>query len=86
MLLMSISALFYIIGGQYLFSKLWHLVPISGYDTGISAFKFLVLPVVIGVISVIGSGTRWYRTIFLEEVEKDYVGTARAKSVSDGVI
>ena len=83
---MSISALFYIIGGQYLFSKLWSLVPISGYDTGISAFKFLVLPVVIGVISVIGSGTRWYRTIFLEEVEKDYIGTARAKGVSDGVI
>jgi len=82
-ILMSISALFYIIGGQYLFSKLWHLVPISGYDTGISAFKFLVLPVVIGVISGIGSGTRWYRTIFLEEVEKDYVRTARAKGVSE---
>ncbi len=82
-ILMSISALFYIIAGQYLFSKLWHLVPISGYDTGFSAFKFLVLPVVIGVISGIGSGTRWYRTIFLEEVEKDYVRTARAKGVSE---
>ncbi len=82
-ILMSISTLFYIIGGQYLFSKLWHLVPISGYDTGISALKFLVLPVVIGVINGIGSGTRWYRTIFLEEVEKDYVRTARAKGVSE---
>ena len=31
---MSISGLFYIIGGQYLVSKLWNLVPISGYAGG----------------------------------------------------
>ena len=41
--LMSISGLFYIIGGQYLISKLWHLVPISGYAGGVDAFKFVVL-------------------------------------------
>ncbi len=81
--LMSISALFYIIGGQYLFGKLLHLVPISGYDTGLNAFKFLILPIVIGVVSGIGSGTRWYRTIFLEEINKDYVRTARAKGLSE---
>jgi peptide/nickel transport system permease protein len=80
--MMSVSALFYIIGGQYLVSKLLHLVPISGYDTGVTAFKFLVLPVIIGVIGGIGSGTRWYRTLFLEEVERDYVRTARAKGLS----
>ena len=28
--MMSISGLFYIIGGQWLVSKVWHLVPISG--------------------------------------------------------
>jgi len=84
--LMSISALFYIIGGQYLISKLMHLVPISGYDGGLSAFKFLVLPVVIGVISGIGAGSRWYRTIFLEEVNKDYVRTARAKGLPERVV
>ena len=39
--MMSISTLFYIIGGQYLVSKLWHLVPISGYDGGFDAAKFL---------------------------------------------
>jgi len=81
--LMSISTLFYIIGGQYLLGKLMQLVPISGYDTGLSAFKFLVLPVIIGVIGGIGSGTRWYRTIFLEEIGKDYVRTARAKGLSE---
>lgn len=82
--LMSISALFYIIGGQFLIGKLWHLVPISGYSTEWpTAIKFLILPVLIGVIGSIGSGTRWYRTIFLEEINKDYVRTARAKGLSE---
>ncbi len=85
-ILLSVSSLFYIIGGQYLLSKLFHLVPISGYDTGINAFKFLILPVVVGVVSGIGSGTRWYRTLFLEEIGKDYVRTARAKGLSEQVV
>lgn len=82
-ILMSVSGLFYIIGGQYLLSKLWHLVPISGYDGGIDALKFLILPVIIGVISGIGSGTRLYRTFYLEEINKDYVRTGRAKGLSE---
>ena len=81
--LMSISSLFYIIGGQYLISKLWHIVPISGYDMGIEAFKFIILPVVIGVVGGIGAGSRLYRTFFLEEINKDYVRTARAKGLSE---
>ena len=91
--LMSVSFLFYIIGGQFLVSKLWHLVPISGYggsgyggsgyDGGMGSFKFVVLPIVIGVIGSIGSSSRWYRTIFLEEIGKDYVRTARAKGLSE---
>lgn len=81
--MMSISGLFYIIGGQYLVGKLLNLVPISGYDTGLAAAKFLVLPVIVGVIGGIGSGTRWYRTLFLEEINKDYVRTARAKGLAE---
>ena len=81
--MMSISSLFYIIGGQYVISKLWHLVPISGYDGGFDAARFVVLPVVVGVISGIGSGGRWYRTLFLEEIGKDYVRTARAKGLAE---
>ena len=81
--MMSISGLFYIIGGQYLVSKLWHLVPISGFGEGLDAWKFLILPVAIGVVSGIGASTRWYRTIFLEEIGKDYVRAARAKGLSE---
>jgi ABC-type dipeptide/oligopeptide/nickel transport systems, permease components len=81
--MMSISSLFYIIGGQYLISKLWHLVPISGYGEGFDSTRFVVLPVVVGVISGIGSGGRWYRTLFLEEIGKDYVRTARAKGLAE---
>jgi peptide/nickel transport system permease protein len=84
--MMSISGLFYIIGGQYLVSKLWHLVPISGFAGGPDALKFVVLPVLIGVVSGIGSGARWYRTIFLEEMGKDYVRTARAKGLRESIV
>ncbi|MEJ2346320.1 MAG: ABC transporter permease [Gammaproteobacteria bacterium] len=81
--LMSISTLFFIIAGQFLVGKLMRLVPISGYESGFSAIKFIILPIVIGIVSGIGSGTRWYRTIFLEEIGKDYVRTARSKGFSE---
>jgi peptide/nickel transport system permease protein len=84
--LMSISSLFYIIGGQYLISKLMHLTPISGYEHGYEAIKFLILPVIISVIYGIGSGSRWYRSLFLEEIEKDYVKTARSKGLSESAV
>jgi peptide/nickel transport system permease protein len=81
--LMSISSLFYIIGGQFLVSKLWHWVPISGYGDGINSFKFVLLPILIGIAGSVGASSRWYRTIFLEEIGKDYVRTARAKGLSE---
>lgn len=81
--LMSISSLFYIIGGQYLFAKVWRLAPISGFGEGLDAWRFLVLPAAIGVIGGIGASARWYRAIFLEEVGKDYVRAARAKGLPE---
>lgn len=81
--LMSISAMFYIIGGQFLLGKLLRLMPISGYDIGLDAIKFLVLPVIIGVVSGIGSSSRLYRSFFLEEAGKDFIRTARAKGLKE---
>lgn len=84
--MMSISSLFYIIGGQFLISKLWHLVPVSGYGSGLDAGRFLVLPIIVGVISSAGANTRWYRTIFLEEMNKEYVRTARSKGLPESLV
>ena len=81
--LMSISTMFYIIGGQYLFGKMWRLVPISGYASGWDGIKFLLLPILVEVLGGLGAGSRWYRTLFLEEMNKEYVKTARAKGLSD---
>ena len=80
---MSISGLFYIIGGQWLISKLWHLVPISGFASGLDLWRFAVLPVTVAVIGGAGGAIRLYRTLFLEEISKDYVRTARAKGLSE---
>ena len=85
-ILMSVSQLFYIIGGQWLFGRVFRLFPISGYDSGVELLKFVILPVVIGIIGGIGGGIRFYRTIFLEEVNRDYVRTARAKGLSEGIV
>ena len=82
-ILMSISTMFYIIGGQYLLGKVLRLVPISGYDEGFQSIKFVALPIIVAVIGGLGAGGRWYRTLFLEEMNKDYVKTARAKGVSE---
>ena len=82
-LMLSISALFYIIVGQFLFSRVFHLVPISGFESGWDAVRFLVLPVILSLLSRLGSEGRLYRAMFLEELGRDYVRTARAKGLSE---
>jgi peptide/nickel transport system permease protein len=84
--LMSISILFYIVGGQFLVAKHLRLVPISGFDTGLHSLKFIALPILIGFVAYIGGGVRYYRTLFLEEINKDYVRTARAKGLGEGSV
>lgn len=80
--MMSISGLFYIIAGQYFFGKIWKITPISGYIPGKQAIYFVILPVIVAIISGIGSGVRWYRSLLLEEYYKPYATTARAKGLS----
>jgi len=85
-LMLSISSLFYIIVGQFMFSRLFRLVPISGYAGGLDAAKFLVLPVMLSLLSRLGGEARLYRAMFLEEIGKDYVRTARAKGLAEHVV
>lgn len=84
--LLSISSLFYIIAGQYVFSKLMRVVPISGFADGWALVKFLALPVVITLVSRLGYDARLYRAMFLEELSRDYVRTARAKGLTEQVV
>jgi peptide/nickel transport system permease protein len=84
--MMAISSLFYILIGQFLFSKLLKLVPISGFAGGTDLFVFLALPVLIGIVARLGGEALFYRTMFLEEIGKDYVRTARSKGLSETVV
>jgi peptide/nickel transport system permease protein len=84
--MMSISGLFYILGGQFLVGKVLRLVPVSGYDYGLASWKFVILPVVVAIVGGVGGGVRFYRTIFLEEINKDYVRTARAKGLPERTV
>jgi len=84
--IMSISGLFFIMGGQFIFSKTLQVVPVSGYEDGWILMKFVALPILVGIISGIGAGVRWYRVLFIEELSKQYVLTARAKGLSEYLI
>ncbi len=84
--MLSISALFYIIVGQFFFARVLKLVPISGYAGGFDALRFLVMPVLLSVLARLGGEARLYRAMFLEEIGKDYVRTARAKGLSETVV
>lgn len=84
--LLSISGLFYIIAGQWMFAKVLRWVPYSGWLDGMQNIKFLILPVLVGIISRLGAESRFYRSLFLEEAYKDYIRTARAKGLSEQAV
>ena len=82
-ILMSIVILNYIILGQYLLAVVFKYFPIYGYEFGLGAWKFLLLPVILAVASALGGNLRFYRTVMLNEVRADYVRTAMAKGLSE---
>ena len=84
--MLSISSLFYIIVGQFVFSRLLRVAPISGYQPGWDVVKFLVLPVALSLLARLGTEARLYRAMFLEEIGKDYVRTARAKGLAETAV
>lgn len=84
---MSVSILIYIIGGQFVIGKMLRWFPISGFDPSLKVVaRFMALPVMIGILSAFGGDVRFYRTVFVEESNRDYVRTARAKGCGDGRI
>ncbi len=84
---MSIPGLLYIIGGQFVLGKLLRWFPVSGFDQDPALVaRFLALPVLVGVVAGLGRGVRFYRTVFIEEIHKDYVRTAWAKGCGEGQV
>lgn len=84
---MSISALAYILFGQWFFAYHLGWFEISGYQAGIPDFiPYVILPVIISVILSVGPDVRFYRTVILDEIYQDYVRTARAKGLDEKVI
>jgi peptide/nickel transport system permease protein len=86
-LAMSVSMLLYIIGAQFLIGKVLRWYPISGFDPDPTMiWRFLAVPLIVGLLAGIGGDVRFYRTVFLEESSRDFVRTARAKGASEARI
>jgi len=79
----SVSSLIYILVGQWLLADQWKLFPIWGYEYGPRAVYFVALPILIWIVLSVGTDVRYFRTVTLEEIGKDYVRTARAKGLSE---
>jgi peptide/nickel transport system permease protein len=80
---MSISYLVYIIALQYLLAYRFDWFPINGYQEGLSGLRYFLLPWLIILFVSMGPDVRLFRTVFLDEIQADYVRTARAKGVSE---
>lgn len=78
--LMSVNYLVWIITGQYLLAFKLNWFPVWGF----ASWLYLLLPIFIGVFSGLGSSVRFYRTILLDELYRDYVRTAYAKGLGQG--
>lgn len=83
---MSFPFLGYIIIGQYMLGYQLRYFPVTGYEWGLGVFKFLILPGLIAMVAGLGGGVRFYRTVMLDEINQDYVRTARAKGLNQNVV
>jgi peptide/nickel transport system permease protein len=82
---MSVSALVYIIAGQFWLAHKLGWFPVLGWGDSFAKnlVTYLPLPVLLGVIVSLAPDLRFYRSCFVEEMNHDYVRTARAKGLSE---
>jgi peptide/nickel transport system permease protein len=85
---MSISFLVYVIVGQYVFGFVLGWFPVVGWSgsTLVNLVKYAPLPVMLAVAVGLAPTIRLYRSYFVEEIEQDYVRTARAKGLGEGAV
>ena len=74
---MSVSYLVVIISGQWFLGYSLDLFPLWGYGS----VKHFLLPVLVGVICGTGANVRFFRTVFVDELKKEYLRTAVSKGV-----
>jgi peptide/nickel transport system permease protein len=85
---LSISFLVYVIVGQYVFGFLLGWFPVQGWSDSLATnlAVYTPLPVLLAVAVGLAPQTRLYRSFFLDELGQDYVRTARAKGLTEGVV
>jgi len=80
--LMSVSYLVVIIFAQWLLGYYYNMFPVWGWG----GWEYLPLPIMIGILCGLGGGARFYRSVFVNELGKEYLRTARAKGCSPTTI
>ena len=85
---LSISFLVYVIIGQYVFGFQLGWFPVQGWSDSLwkNLLVYAPLPVLLAVVVGLAPQTRLYRSFFLDELGQDYVRTARAKGMTEGVV
>jgi peptide/nickel transport system permease protein len=79
---LSVSYLVYIMVAQQVLAYQWSWFPIWGFESA----RYLLLPVIVGVVSGLGSEVRFFRTVMLDEMYQDYVRTAFAKGCAQKTV
>jgi len=82
---MSISFLVYIIFFQWLFGFKLGIFPVQGWSESFTKnlVTYAPLPIMLAIFVGLAPQLRLYRSFFLEEVNQDYVRTARAKGLPE---
>lgn len=85
---MSISFLVYIIVAQYYFGFKWGTFPVQGWSDSFwkNLTYYAPLPIMLAVFVGLAPALRLYRSFFLDEINNDYVRTARAKGVGENTV
>lgn len=84
--MMSVATLSLYIVFQWLLGARLGWFPVAGWESGFYAVQYAALPILAAVVIALGPGVRFYRTVILEEINQDYVRTARAKGVKESDI
>ena len=85
---MSISFLVYIIVAQYYFGFKWGMFPVQGWTDNFwkNLTTYAPLPIMLAIFVGLAPALRLYRSFFLDEINHDYVRTARAKGVAEKIV